>query len=158
MRWIKNIFAFLSLIDVIKELFLYLEYVQIIKKEKLTSSNWIKHKLRYDWFGRIYTVINLPPEVTMSRDFPKEARPAFVFEEIRPINEYLTTLNLHEIVSPILKPISETNSDSFLVIYYYLFRNFSWLWMIRFSVEIFLLTYIYSNYWPIILQTINTWI
>lgn len=158
MKWIKNIFAFLSLIDVIKEIFLYLEYVQILKKEKLTSSNWIKYKLRYDWFGRIYTVVNLPPEVTMSRDFPKEARPAFVFEEIRPINEYLTTLNLHEIVSPILKPLSETNGDSFLVIYYYLFRNFSWLWIVRFFIEIFLLVYIYSNYWSQIVQTITAWI
>lgn len=158
MKWFKNIFAFLSLADVIKEIFLYLEYVQIIKKEKLTSTNWIKYKLRYDWFGRIYTVVNLPPEVTMSRDFPKEARPAFVFEEIRPINEYLTTLNLHEIVSPVLKPISENNGDSFLVIYYYLFRNFSWIWIIRLCLEIFLSVYLYSNYWSQILQIINTWI
>jgi hypothetical protein len=158
MKWLKNIFMIFSLVDLIKEIFLYLEYVQILKKEKLTSSNWIKYKLRYDWFGRIYTVVNLPPEVTMSRDFPKEARPAFVFEEIRPINEYLTTLNLHEIISPVLKPLPENNGDSFLVIYYYLFRNLSWMWIIRFSIEIFLLVYFYPTYSSFILQTINSWI
>lgn len=158
MNRLKSILAIFSLVDIIKEFFLYLEYLQILKKEKLTSTNWLKYKLRYDWFGRIYTVVNLPPEVTMSRDFPKEARPAFVFEEIRPINEYLTTLNLHEIVSPVLKPLPENNGDSFLVIYYYLFRSFSWIWILRFAVEIFLLWFIYTNYSSLIIETISSWI
>jgi len=158
MNRLKNILAIFSLVDIIKEFFLYLEYLQILKKEKLTSTNWLKYKLRYDWFGRIYTVVNLPLEVTMSRDFPKEARPAFVFEEIRPINEYLTTLNLHEIVSPVLKPLPENNGDSFLVIYYYLFRNFSWIWILRFAVEIFLFWFIYTNYSSLIIETVSSWI
>jgi len=158
MNKIKSLLAIFYIFDVIKEIFLYLEYFQILKKEKLTSTNWMKYKLRYDWFGRIYTVVNLPPEVTMSRDFPKEARPAFVFEEIRPINEYLTTLNLHEIVSPLLKPLPETNGDSFLVVYYYLFRNLSWIWIIRLAVEIFLIWFVLTNYHTVIFEFLTSWI
>lgn len=158
MSRIKSLLAIFSFFDVVKEFFLYLEYLQIIKKEKLTSTNWMKYKLRYDWFGRIYTVVNLPPEVTMSRDFPKEARPAFVFEEIRPINEYLTTLNLHEIVSPLLKPLPENNGDSFLVVYYYLFRNLTWIWLIRLVAEIFLIWFLFTNYYTVIYQFLTSWI
>lgn len=157
MKLLGRIFAIFSLYSILKEISLYLEYVQIIKKEKTDSPIWSKLKLRYDWFGRIYTVVNLPPEVTMSRDFPLDARPAFVFEEIRPVNEYLTTLNLHEILAPLLKPLKETNGDSFLVVYYYLFRNFSWIWIIRFCVEIFLILLIIKN-WTEILLTITSWI
>jgi hypothetical protein len=61
---------------VLKEIRLYREYLKVIKKESLDSPEWSKLRLRRDWFGRIYTVFNLPPEVTKSPDFPKYARPA----------------------------------------------------------------------------------
>jgi hypothetical protein len=110
--------------------------------------------LRYDWIGRVYTVVNLPPEVTMSRDFPVDARPAYVFEEIKPVNEYLTKLNLQEILTPVLKPIPETNGDSYLVIYYYFFRQISWIWVIRFFLEIICSVLIYAN-WEYISSLFN---
>jgi hypothetical protein len=85
---------------VLKEISLYREYLKAIKKESFDSPEWSKLRLRKDWFGRIYTVFNLPPEVTKSPDFPKYARPAFVFDQIKPINEYLTKLSLQELIAP----------------------------------------------------------
>jgi hypothetical protein len=79
---------------VLKEISLYREYLKVIKKESLDSPEWSRLRLRKDWFGRIYTVFNLPPEVTRSPDFPKYARPSFVFDQIKPINEYLTKSSL----------------------------------------------------------------
>ena len=149
-----RIIVTLKIFGVLKDLKLYSDYLTVIKKESLSSPQWGKFKLRKDWFGRIYTVVNLPPEVTQSRDFPEEARPAFVFEEIRPINEYLTKLNLHELIAPLLKPISETNGDSFLVVYYFVFRELSWVWIVRFALEVYLLTLAFKN-WDSILNMFN---
>ena len=146
MGFLSRIFVFLRLLSVLKDLKLYSDFISITKKESIDSPAWNKLKLRRDWFGRIYTVVNLPPEVTQSRDFPVEARPAWVFEEIRPINEYLTRLNLQEIIAPLLRPLSEANGDSFLVIYYFVFREFSWIWIFRFLLEIFIFTYVYFNW------------
>jgi hypothetical protein len=130
----------------VKHLKLYSDFISITKKESIDSPEWNKLKLRRDWFGRIYTVVNLPPEVTQSRDFPIEARPAWVFEEIRPVNEYLTRLNLQEIIAPLLRPLPEANGDSFLVIYYFVFREFSWMWIFRFLLEIYIFAYVYFNW------------
>lgn len=149
-----RIIVSLKIFGVLKDLKLYSDYLTVIKKESLSSPQWGKFKLRKDWFGRIYTVVNLPPEVTQSRDFPEEARPAFVFEEIRPINEYLTKLNLHELIAPLLKPIIETNGDSFLVVYYFVFRELSWVWIVRFALEVYLLTLAFKN-WDSILNMFN---
>jgi hypothetical protein len=146
MGFLSRIFVFLRLLSVLKDLKLYSDFISITKKESIDSPEWNKLKLRRDWFGRIYTVVNLPPEVTQSRDFPVEARPAWVFEEIRPINEYLTRLNLQEIIAPLLRPLPEANGDSFLVIYYFVFREFSWMWILRFLLEIFVFSYVYFNW------------
>ena len=112
---------------VLKEISLYREYLKVIKKESLDSPEWSKLRLRKDWFGRIYTVFNLPPEVTKSPDFPKYARPAFVFDQIKPIKE------------------------SFLVVYSFVFRQISILWMARLAVEITLIAWT-VNHWDWILS------
>lgn len=151
---LKNLLAVFRIFKVLKELRTYSQYRGIIKKESQDSPNWLKLRLRYDWIGRVYTVVNLPPEVTMSRDFPIDARPAYVFEEIKPVNEYLTKLNLQEILTPVLKPIPETNGDSYLVIYYYFFRQLSWIWIIRFFLEIICFILIYVN-WEYITSTFS---
>lgn len=98
----------------------------IKKNEK--SPDWQKYKLRSDWVGRIYTVINLPPEVIYSPDAPQEIRPAYILEESKPINEYLTVLNLQEIVMPEIRPIPD--SISYLVIYTPYFQKLSWKWLL----------------------------
>lgn len=139
---------------VLKEIKLYREYLKVIKKESLDSPEWSKLRLRKDWFGRIYTVFNLPPEVTMSPDFPKYARPAFVFDQIKPINDYLTKLSLQELIAPIMNPVEGTDEESFLVIYSFVFRQISILWILRFIVEIVLIILAASN-WELILQLLH---
>jgi len=116
----------LPFFQVINDINNYLFLKKTIKKERNTIT-WQKFNLRSDWIGRIYTVVNLPPEVTLSPDAPEEIRPAYVLEEIRPINEYLTSLNLHEIIMPEFKPLEGT--DSYLVIYYPVFQRFSLTWI-----------------------------
>ena len=134
------------LFKVLKELKLYREYLKIIKKESLDSPEWTKLKLRKDWFGRIYTVFNLPPEVTQSPDFPRYSRPAFVFDQIKPINNYLTRLNLQEIIAPTMNPIEGTDEESFLVIYYFVFRHITLFWIFWLIVQISLIFLVVSNW------------
>ena len=131
---------------VLKEIRLYREYLKVIKKESLDSPEWSKLRLRRDWFGRIYTVFNLPPEVTKSPDFPKYARPAFVFDQIKPINEYLTKLSFQELIAPLMNPVEGTDEESFLVVYSFVFRQISILWMVRLAVEIALISWV-ANHW-----------
>ena len=131
---------------VLKEIRLYREYLKVTKKESLDSPEWSKLRLRRDWFGRIYTVFNLPPEVTKSPDFPKYARPAFVFDQIKPINEYLTKLSFQELIAPLMNPVEGTDEESFLVVYSFVFRQISILWMARLVVEIALIAWV-ANHW-----------
>ena len=138
---------------VLKEISLYREYLKAIKKESFDSPEWSKLRLRKDWFGRIYTVFNLPPEVTKSPDFPKYARPAFVFDQIKPINEYLTKLSLQELIAPLINPVEGTDEESFLVVYSFVFRQISILWMARLAVEIALIAWV-VNHWDWIISLI----
>lgn len=129
---------------VLREIRLYREYLATLKKESVDSPEWVRLRLRKDWFGRIYTVYNLPPEVTQSPDFPKFARPGFVFEQIKPINDYLTKLRLQELIAPTMRPVEGTNEESFLVVYTFVFRNLSILWILRLIIEI---SFIISLIW-----------
>lgn len=117
------------MIGVIKDIKNYLDLRKIVKKEAMDSPIWSKYQLRYDQLCRIYTVVNLPPEVTLSPDDPEEIRVAYVVDSTRGINQYLTSLNLQEIVFPEFKPIKGT--DSYLVIYNPLFRTLSFSWFIN---------------------------
>ena len=142
-----------KIFKVIKEISLYREYLKILKKEA-ESNIWKRRNLRKDWMGRIYTVINLPPEVIYSIDLPKEARPSFVMNEIKPTNEYLQTLNLQELLTLYVKPIEGTNEESYLVVYQYVFRHLSWMWIFRFFLEIGAFLFIFFN-WEYITSLFN---
>lgn len=135
----------LRLARIIQEFKLYLEFVRIIKKEKISSQFWARKNLRLDNLNRIYTVINLPPQVTMSTELPKDVRPSFVVTEVKPINEYFKGLNLEELLTMWIKPIEGTNDESYLVVYQFLFRSFTWLWILRFLSELLVIFLIYWN-------------
>jgi hypothetical protein len=124
----------IRLFRVIREIILYIEYISQIKAEEKSSPTFNKFNLRVDWIGRIYTVVNLPPEVTQSPDLPKDSRPAFVLEEIKPINDYFKQLRLEELITLGFRPIKGTNDDSFLVIYYFLFKELTWMWIFKLTI------------------------
>ena len=109
-------------------------------KKNTGSIEWEKFKLRVDWIGRIYTVVNLPPEVIYSPDSPDEIRPAYVLEESRPLNEYLTRLNLQEVIIPKISPID--SSISYLIVYTPYFQRLSIRWIIYRIILILLLSWL----------------
>jgi hypothetical protein len=117
----------------------YLFIKRTIKKNQ-GSIEWEKFKLRVDWVGRIYTVINLPPEVIYSPDSPEEIRPAYILEESRPLNEYLTKLNLQEVIMPKISPIPD--SVSYLIVYSPYFQRFSIRWIIYRLILILVMTWL----------------
>jgi hypothetical protein len=131
---------------IIQEIRLYLEFIRIIKREKISSQFWLRKNLRVDRLNRIYTVVNLPPQVTMATDLPKNVRPSFVVTEIKPINEYFKSLNLEELLTMWIKPVEGTNDESYLVVYQFLFRNITWLWIIRILCEISLALLVVYNW------------
>lgn len=124
------------ILKVIREIRLYREYRKIIRNEELNSPRWSRAKLRRDWVYRIYTVINLPPQVTMSSDFPEDSKPSFVISELKPVNEYLKYLNLEELLTMGIQPIEGTQNNSWLIIYQFLFRHFSWLWILYLLLQV----------------------
>jgi hypothetical protein len=90
-----------------------------IKKEKKNpDSEWHKLKLRNNWFGRIYTVVSLREEDTGEETMVQNYR---AMEKMRPINDYLASLDFTEIVFPSIEKISE--SRSYLIIYSPIFKN-----------------------------------
>ena len=109
-------------------------------KSNMGSLEWDKFKLRVDWVGRIYTVINLPPEVIYSPDSPEEIRPAYILEESRPLNEYLTKLGLQEVIIPEITPIPK--SVSYLITYTPAFQRLSFRWIFYRIGLIILITYL----------------
>jgi hypothetical protein len=117
-------------------------FLRKVTKKNSNTIEWNKLKLRVDWLGRIYTVVNLPPEVIYSPDAPEEIRPAYVLEESRPINEYLTRLNLQEILAPEIKPIPE--SISYLIVYRPYFQKLSLKWLIYRILGVLVL--VWANY------------
>jgi hypothetical protein len=131
---------------VIKEIILYREYIKTIKYEAMNSPLWSRRNLRIDYLNRIYTVVNLPAAILMSTDLPKDARPSFVINEIKPTNEYLKSINLEEILTMWIEPIKNTNEESYLVVYQFLFRQISWLWILRFITQLVLIFLIIYNF------------
>ena len=128
---------------------------KVIRKNSETFE-WNKLKLRVDWLGRIYTVVNLPPEVIYSPDAPEEIRPAYVLEESRPVNEYLTRLNLQEILAPKIEPIPD--SISYLIVYSPYFQKLSLKWLIYRILIVLALIWaqykfsIFDKFWEMILK------
>jgi len=130
----------IRIFKVIKEIKLYRDYSRIIKNEEKNSRTWKRLNLRKDYLNRVYTVINLPLQVLASVDLPRESRPSFVVQEIKPINEYLKSLDLEEIITMWVEPVKGTDDESYLVVYQFLFRYITWLWILRFISEITLLS------------------
>ena len=83
-------------------------YIRKIVKKHRDTDNWNKFKLRVDYIYRIYTVINLRAEDFGEADqYVKETR---FREKAEPLYEYLTELNLHEIIRPVIEYVPGTYS------------------------------------------------
>ena len=140
------------MIEAIKEIRNYLFIGRTLKKAS-KSDEWKKLKLRRGWFNVVYTLVNLPPEV-----FESEAAyyQAYVIEELKPINAYLESLNLAEVVSLEVRDVSnpEEGVYAYLAKYEPLFKEFSLWFVIKWTFLISLTTWLTVKF-SLIEQIIN---
>ncbi len=134
----------MKLFRILKEISNYFFIKKTIKKNKNTE-DWKTKNLRVGYFGIMYTVINLPPEVYESE---KQYYQLYVIEQLKPINEYLAALNLQEVVT--VKIDDQCNPEAgvyaFGVKYIPLFRELSLSWVIKWTVIFLLLWWAESKF------------
>jgi hypothetical protein len=88
------------------------------------SSSWYDFKLRRNWYGRIYTVISLREEDMGEEEIVRNWK---AMEMMRPINDYLSSLGLQELIFPSIEAIPDTRS--YLVVYSPIFIFFTYKWV-----------------------------
>jgi hypothetical protein len=113
---------------IIREIKNYLYLRKVLKRESRSNdpnSTWNSLKLRKNWFGRIYTVISLREEDMGEEEVVRNWK---AMEKMRPINDYLSTLDLQEILFPSIENIPE--SRSYLVVYSPLFKELTFSWVL----------------------------
>ena len=69
--------------------------------------------IRVDWIGRMYTVINLGPEVIGQ---PEVVEQSFVFQKLSPVNNILMRYGLSDYSYPEISKI--TGTEQYLVVLY----------------------------------------
>jgi hypothetical protein len=94
----------------------YVYHWRIIRKNRGTA-DWDRFNLRVDWVGRIYTVFNPAPEDKGDDPQMLEIK---LGERMIPCHKYIDTIGLGEVVGVSGEKIPET--DSYLIVYYPLFR------------------------------------
>jgi hypothetical protein len=121
----------MRLIEILREIRNYIYLRGVIRRNKNTPE-WTKLNLRLGWFGVIYTVVNLPPEVFEGEEVYYQV---FIIEKMKPINDYLASLNLQEIISP--QVVSKVKKDegefAYLVKYLPLFRELTLGWVFQWT-------------------------
>lgn len=103
-----------------KNLYYDIKAFLILRKEvrkHRNSVDWQRFGLRHDWLYRIYTVMN-PTETDKGDDEAMLNMKAM--DRLGPINKYIASLGLAEIVSLSMEKIPDT--DSYLVVYYQIYR------------------------------------
>lgn len=70
-----------------------------------------KHKLRVDWLGRIYGVINLPEEVETAAE---QVQQAYVLQAITKYGNEMTRMGLSDVVYPEISKIE--GSPAYLIV------------------------------------------
>ncbi len=86
-------------------------YVRKVIKKNIGGAEWQSHNLRADWVSRIYTVINLKQEDAGEME---QVRQAKIVMKLKPINDYLRSLELDEVIYP---SVEKVNDLSYLVVY-----------------------------------------
>jgi hypothetical protein len=118
-----------------RELSNYLFLRRVLSREILNpNSKWYDFKLRKNWFGRIYTVVSLREEDMGEEEIVRNWK---AMEMMRPINEYLSSLGLQEIIFPSIEVIPDTRS--YLVVYSPIFNYLTMSWIIKRSILVLLL-------------------
>jgi hypothetical protein len=117
----------------------------LIRKEvrkRRNSPDWQRFSLRHDWLYRMYTVVN---PTTADKGDDEQMITMKTLDRIAPINKYIASMGLAEVLSLSVEKIPDT--DSHLVVYYQIYKWFT-PWRI-FSRLFFLIlgTVLLSIYW-----------
>lgn len=110
MSWIKRRYTAMRII--IYEIQNWFYVKKIIRQHKNTT-DWSNYKLRADWIGRIYTVLN--PDLPSDKGDTKEVLSYKYAERMKPIAMYLDKLGLGQAIYPAYEELPGT--DSYLVVY-----------------------------------------
>ena len=89
------------------------------------DSMWKRFNLRKNWYGRTYTIVSLREEDMGEEEVVRNWK---AMERMRPINEYLQTLGLQEIVFPSIEQIPD--SRSYLIVYSPIFKETTLSWFV----------------------------
>lgn len=140
-----------------KEIRLWYIFRKVAKaNEQFLADN----NLRVDWIGRIYTVLNMPPEVLAS---PEIAQEGWVFQQLPKMTKVLMEMGIAEAAFPSMEKIEGT--DGFLVVLWPEFDRLSF-WSITRNIILTTIIIILaklgfnlaSNHWTAISQTCsNVW-
>jgi len=121
-----------------REILNYFYIGRMIKRERGTET-WNRFRFRADWVNRIYTVINLQEQYIGEEDSSKYLR---VIEEVKPMNEYINSLDMAEIVYPVIQKVDDW---AYLIAYVPLFNKFTILrtlwYLVLFTGLIFAIIY-----------------
>ena len=113
------------LIELYRDLKIWHKYAKITKSSrKLLEEN----KLRVDWLGRIYTVINVPDEL---QNYPNIEM--WVMQQLGPYNKILMDIGVADYSFPEVEKIEDAAANAYLVVMYPELENIS-IW--RFVLEI----------------------
>lgn len=69
-------------------------------------------ELRIDDISRIYTIVNIPPEV----DVNHQMEFSYVITQLRIVDEFLLKVGISELVYPEIERVSDENSRAYLII------------------------------------------
>lgn len=138
--------------NLIKEINIWRK-VRSVAKENEKNLN--ENNFRVDWIGRIYTVINLPEEVTNQ----PISREGYVLMKLREYDILFLKMGIADVISPEMVELED--ADSYLLILspdrdYIKFMPFIWF-LFKSSFYIILIKIIYNigqNYWTSIIEFI----
>ena len=94
-------------VDLIKEIYYW---VIIHRVGKANEKYLLDNKIKRDWIGRMYTVVNLPEDIA-SNTYSREP---YVLERLRYYDEIIMKMGLTEIIFPEFEPIP--NEDAYLLV------------------------------------------
>jgi len=72
-----------------------------------------QNRMRVDWLGRVYTIINMPEEVINNQEMIQQG---WVIQQLGPLNEILMKLGVNDYAYPEISKVP--NSNSYLIVMY----------------------------------------
>ena len=99
-------------IDLYKDIRTWITFSRVAKENRKFLE---EHKMRVDKLGRIYSVLNLPPEVDINNDYMCQG---WVIQNLKPFTEVLLKIGLADFAYPEISKIETPGAAAYLVVMY----------------------------------------